>query len=113
MPLPVAGVAQSSSPLASLMTFLSTLVVHREVRAFHEAEAWVASSSKGHFSLDMGRVLQGMFFIVGIGILLGFVVGILLCSGREEESEGNVAELVMEGCWSSDLTLETWDGVCR
>ena len=32
VPLPVAGVAQSSSPLASLITFLSTLVVHGEAR---------------------------------------------------------------------------------
>ena len=61
MPLHVAGVAQGSSPLASLITFLSSLVTHGEAREFF---------------LDMGSTFQGMFLVVGIGVLLGVVVGI-------------------------------------
>ena len=76
VPLPVAGVAHSLSPLASLITFLSTLVVYGEARVLYEAEARIASSSNGQYSLDMGRGFQGMFLTVGIGILLGFAVGI-------------------------------------
>ena len=58
--------------MESLMTFLSTLVVHGVARVF----SMKRRPSKGQFSLDMGRVFQGMFLIVGIGILLGFVVGV-------------------------------------
>ena len=76
MPLHVAGVAQGSSPLASLITFLSSLVTHGEGRVVHEAEARVASSLKSLFFLDMGRTFQGMFLVVGIGVVLGVVVGI-------------------------------------
>ena len=76
MPLHVAGVTQGSSPLASLITFLSSLVTHGEARVVHEAEARVASSLKGQLFLDMGSTFQGMFLVVGIVVLLGVVVGI-------------------------------------
>ena len=111
VPLPVAGVAHSSSPLASVMTFLSTLVVHGEARVFLETEARVASSSEGQFSLGMGRVFQGMFLTVGIGILLGFALGI--CCGLAGSKNPRVT-------WPSWLwkvvggaTLEIRDEVCR
>ena len=91
LPVPhtVAGVAHSLSPLASLITFLSTLLLHAEARVIHETEACVTFSMKGRSSLVAGEDFQGMFLTVGIGILLGFAVGVLCCLG----GNGNVAEL--------------------
>ena len=77
MPLLVAGVAHSLSPLASLITFLSTLLLHAEARVNHETEACVTFYMKGRSSLVAGEDFQGMFLTVGIGILLGFAVGVL------------------------------------
>ena len=79
VPLPVAGVAHGLSPLASLITFLSTLLLHAEARIIHETEACVTFSMKGRSSLVAGEDFQGMFLTVGIGILLGFAVGVLCC----------------------------------
>ena len=91
VPLPVAGVSQSLSPLASLVTFLSTLMLHAQARIIHEIEACVTLSMKGRSSLVAGEDFQGMFLTVGIWILLGFAVGVLCCLfGRN----CNVAELV-------------------
>ena len=82
MPLHVAGIAQGSSPLTSLITFLPSLVMHGEAKVVHEAE-----TSKGLFFLDMGRTFQGMFLVVGIGVLLGIVVGICYeLAGRKRSS---------------------------
>ena len=84
VPLPVASVSQSLSPLASLVTFLSTLLLHAEARIVHETEACVTFSMKGWSSLFAGEDFQGMFLTVGIGILLGFAVGVLCClAGRK------------------------------
>ena len=84
MPLPVAGVSQSLSPLASLVTFLSTLLLHAEARIVHETEACETFSMKGRSSLFAGEDFQGMFLTVGIGILLGVAVGVLCClAGRK------------------------------
>ena len=58
VPLPVAGVAHSSSPLASLITFLSTLVVHGRQGFSMKPRHGFASSSKGQVYLDMGRVFR-------------------------------------------------------
>ena len=84
MPLPVAGVAHSLSPLASLITFLSTLLLHAEAGVIHETEARVTSSMKGQSSLVAGEDFQGTFLTVSIEILLGFAVGVLCClAGRK------------------------------
>ena len=84
VPLPVAGVAHSLSPLASLITFLATLLLHAEARVVHETEACVTFSMEGRSSLVAGEDFQGMFLTVGIGILLGFAVGVLCClAGRK------------------------------
>ena len=104
-PLPVAGVTRSSSPLASLITFLSTQLVQGEAKNFDEAETrvascrWVSSPSTwaGFF-----RACSSL--LVSCRVSLGYQ----LRSGLEEEPEGDVAELVIEGCCWSD-TLETWD----
>ena len=72
------------SPLASLITFLSTLLLHAEARVIHETEACVTFSMKGRSSLVAGEDFQGMFLTVGIGILLGFAIGVLCClAGRK------------------------------
>ena len=84
VPLPVAGVTHSLSPSASLITFLSTLLLHAEARVIHETEACVTFSMKGRSSLVAEEDFQGMFLTVGIGILLGFAVGVLCClAGRK------------------------------
>ena len=84
VPLLVAGVAHRLSPLAGLITFLSTLVVHAEARVIHETEACVTFSMKGRSSLVAGEDFHGMFLAVGIWTLLGFAVGVLCClAGRK------------------------------
>ena len=98
MPLPFAGVAQSWSPLASLTTFLFAW----EARVFHEAEARFVSSSKCQVYLDMGRVFQGMFPIVGIGILLGFVMGVYCVLAGKKDPRVTWPSWLWEGCWWSD-----------
>ena len=88
--LPVAGVAHSLSPLASLITFLSTLLVH-----------W---GSKGH-PWGTGYILLERSVVPCCGERFSghvphcryrdvarFCCGCPLWSGWEEESEGNVAE---------------------
>ena len=75
MPLHVAGVAQGSSPLASLITFFSSLVTH--------GDAMVVMKPRPELLLDCmvcslftWAGLSGHVFVVGIGVLLGVVVGI-------------------------------------
>ena len=58
VPLPVAGVAHSLSPLESLITFLSTPLVHGEARVIHETEAQVTSSLKGQSSLLWRKIFR-------------------------------------------------------
>ena len=110
VPLPVAGVAHSLSPLAGLITFLSTLVVHGEARVIHETEARVTPSLKGQSSLDVGKGFLGMFLTVGFGILLGFAVGVF-CGlvGMK-----NPRVTWPSGSWMvvGGATLEPWDEVC-
>ena len=78
--------------------------MHGEARVIHETEARVASSLKGQF-------FQGMFLTVGIGILLGFAVGIYCgLAGRK-----NPRITLLGGLWMvvGGTTLETWDEECR
>ena len=110
VPLPVAGVAHSLSPLANLITFFSTLLVHGEARVIHETEARVTSSLKGQSPLVVGKDFQDMFLTVGIGILLGFALGVLCgLAGRKNPRVTWPSRL-----WMADggATLETWDEVC-
>ena len=67
-----------------MITFLSTLLLHAEARVVHETDACVTVSMKGRSSLVAGEDFQGMFLTVGIGILLGFAVGVLCLSGWEK-----------------------------
>ena len=103
---PVAGVPHSLSPLASLIMFLSTLVVHGDARVFHETQARVASSLKGQYSLDVGRGFSGRVPHCRYRHSAGFRCGCILWSGWEEESERIVAKWAMDGCrWSDSGTL--------
>ena len=83
-PLPVAGVGHRPSPLASLVTFLSTLLLQAEARIKLETEAGVTLSGKGWSSLVAGEGFLGMFLTVSIGILFGLAVGALCCLARRE-----------------------------
>ena len=63
VPRPVAGVTRSSSPLPSLITFLSTLVVQGEAQDFDETKTSVAPLSMGQFSFNVTVPAPASFLV--------------------------------------------------